>query len=55
MTKIYQKLDIQKKTEEKIEEYVQLALAELCKILAGTKEGREEFVKLANELSKRTK
>ena len=55
VTKIYQKLDIQKKTEEKIEEYVQLALAELCKIMAGSEKGREEFVNLAKELSKRIK
>ena len=55
VTKIYQNLDIQKKTEEKIEEYVQLALAELGKISAGSEEGRQEFVNLANELSKRIK
>ena len=55
VTKIYQNLDIQKKTEEKIEEYVQLALAELGKISAGSEKGRQDFINLANELSKRIK
>lgn len=55
VTKIYKHLDIQKKTEEKIEEYAQLALAELGKISAGSEEGRQEFIHLANELSKRIK
>lgn len=55
VTEIYQKLDIQQKTENKIEEYVQCALTELGKISAGTEEKRKEFISLANELSKRIK
>ena len=55
VTNVYQELDIQKKTEEEIEKYVQLALAELCKISAGTEEGRQKFTSLAKELSNRTK
>lgn len=55
VTEIYQKLDIQQKTENKIEEYVQCALIELGKISAGTEEKRKEFISLANELSKRIK